>query len=84
MIGAHKYSTIVESVVSMLGPTYPTSGAARKRAYRALSQSQKQQIEKAEDAFYVLLSSPNDDLEKYRGGYVKKHPEQFIEGSQDG
>ncbi len=84
MIGAHKYSTIVESVVSMLGPTYPTSSAARKRAYGALSQSQRREIEKAEDAFYVLLSSPIDDLEEYRGGYVKRHPEQFIESSQDG
>ena len=83
-IGAEKYAVILTKVASMLGSDYPKSGAARKRAYKSLSQAQKQEIDELESAFYALLNSKDDDLERYRGSYVKSHPEQFIKSERDG
>lgn len=79
MIGANKYANILSSAASKLGSEYPKSGSGRRKAYKVLSQEDKDEIERLEDLFFQLISSKEDDLEVYRGNYVKKNPEHFIE-----
>jgi hypothetical protein len=78
MIGANKYADILSKASSKLGSEYPKSGSARKKAYKSLNQTDKDEIEKLEEQFFDLINSKDDDLETYRGNFVKNNPEQFI------
>ena len=78
MIGANKYADILSKAASKIGSEYPKSDSARRKAYKALSQKDKDEIEKLEDLFFQLINSKEDDLELYRGNFVKNNPEQFI------
>jgi len=78
LIGADRYALILSDAALLLGPVYPTSGSARRSAWRALPRSQKEQAEKLDEAFIELLNSVADDLEQYRGNYVRRHPDQFV------
>lgn len=78
MIGAPKYADILHRASSKLGPEYPKSGSARRKAYKKLAQTAIDEIEKLEDLFFELINSKEYDLEFYRGSFVKNHPEHFI------
>ncbi len=77
-IGATKYFSILSEAASMLGTPYPESGAARRTALGSLGSQQKNRLKTLELEFFSLLSSESDDLEGFRGGFVRDHPEQFV------
>ena len=78
LIGANIYSENLLKASKLLGCEYPKSCAARKRAIKLLTQSQMEQLNKLEDDFFELIDSTDNDIEKYRGGYVKSNSKQFI------
>ena len=78
MIGANIYADILSKASSKLGLEYPKSGNARRKAYSNLPQAEKDEIEKLEHLFFELIKSKENDLELYRGKFVKNNPEQFI------
>jgi len=84
VIGAEAFADVLEKAVSMLGPEYPTSGSARRKAYVKATPQQKQEIEQLEDRFFALLRDPAVDFERRRGSYVLEHPHQFTRGALDG
>jgi hypothetical protein len=78
VIGAKKYSELLEVAASMLGSEYPTSRNERKKIISGFSRSNIEKLESLTDQFIELLWSDDEDLEKYRGKYVKDHPDQFV------
>jgi hypothetical protein len=78
MVGASKYADIISKASSMLGSEYPKSGSARRKAYKKLPQTDRDEIEKLEDLFFELINSKEYDLEFYRGNFVKNNPGHFI------
>lgn len=78
LISAERYAEILSKASQLLGNEYPKSGAARKRALSSLNEAQRKEIEKLNDEFLELIDSTDQDIEKYRGNYVKSNPDQFI------
>ncbi len=78
MIGANKYADILSRASAKLGSEYPKSSSTRRKTYKALPKTGKDEIERLEDLFFELINSKEDDLEIYRGNFVKNNPEQFI------
>lgn len=78
MIGARRYAEILSEAASALGPEYPVSVVERTTICEALKPSHWQRIEDLEDAFFALINSPEHDLERYRGGFVRQNPQEFV------
>ncbi len=78
MIGAIRYAEVFAAASSKLGSEYPISASARKKAYKTLSQEDKDEIKKLEVVFFKLINSEKYDLEIYRGNFVKNNPQEFI------
>ena len=78
LIGAEKYAENLSRASSILGTDHPKSRSARRRVFGALDKSLKDEISRLESEFYELLDSTEDDLESFRGRYVKKNPDQFV------
>ncbi len=84
MIGAANYAKILARAAGMLGADYPTSATARMQIIGLWSSVQVQELDRHNVAFYTLLNSPDEELERYRGTFVKSHPNQFIESNGNG
>ena len=78
LIGAERYEAVFAEASRMLGPSYPKSGSARKEAYKTLSNRQLCRLDELEGVFYGLLKSVDDELEAYRGSYVRRHADEFV------
>jgi hypothetical protein len=78
LIGADRYADVLEHAASLLGESYPLTASGRKRVFASLSASERATMEKLDDGFFDLLRSEEQDLEHFRGEYVKAHPEQFV------
>ena len=78
LIGAGTYGTILAEASTMLGGDYPTSKSARVKAFKALDQAQRTRLDELDSAFFGLLESTDDDLEKRRATYVRDHFDQFV------
>jgi len=83
-IGAVTYAQVLDRAAGMLGSPYPQAAAARKRIMADWSPAQSQELEELDTSFFTLLNSPEHDLEPIRGGYVLRHPEQFIDQTEGG
>lgn len=78
LIGADKYAAILLEAANIIGSDYLSSSTARMKAYRALNEPQKAKLKKLEDDFFELLGSQVEDLETYRGRFVRSNPGLFI------
>jgi len=74
MIGARSYAKLLEEAISLL----PGRKAMRSRVCRYLQCRflSSARVDALESSFYDLIKS--DDLEKYRGRYVREHPGEFF------
>ncbi len=82
MIGAKKYKHILsEAVKIVFKEEYPETAAKRKEAIRKLKKENKSKLEKLDDKFYKLIDSKDDNLETYRGTFVRNNADQFIKKS---
>lgn len=74
MIGATSYAKVLEEAIRLL----PGRRALRSRLFRYLQSRflSSERLDALESRFYDLLKS--DDLEKYRGGYVRENPGEFF------
>ena len=79
LIGAEDYAVNLHEAAVLLGPDYPVTAAARKRAITSFQAAEVQKLENLTDAFLDLLEDEATDLERYRGQFVRSNPEQFIQ-----
>jgi hypothetical protein len=76
LVGAGAYAELVSQAIDAFpGHRVPQARTARVRALRQIP-DRKLVFEALDDAFLDLIES--DDLETYRGGYVRHHPEEFL------
>ena len=79
LIGATVYASVLRKASQLLGQEYPKTASARRRALKALSESQRKKLASLDEQFFELIFSEEHDIEKYRGGYVMDNPAQFID-----
>ena len=78
LVGANQFGKIVGNAAELLGPTYPMSGAARKRRLQSIDKKSKDKLAKLDDAFLRLVSSKEECFEVCRGGYVQRNAHEFV------
>ena len=84
MIDAEKYRRILSRAAEILGSPYPSSRWRRNWAMRWLGDHDWAEIGDLEKEFFGLIRSEEDDLETFRGRYVREHPDQFIAMESNG
>jgi len=75
-VGAHAYVEILAQALSLFqAADYPRATTQRRRFVAAIP-DRRRLFGKLEEKFFLLLRE--DDLEAYRGAYVRRHPEEFL------